>query len=78
MLRPSDIEQLKGHHSRYAVAIGIAKRARDIVDQAKEKSEILLEKPVSMAIEDFKSGDYKIFPHTPSEDEAQTSEASKE
>lgn len=28
MLAPNDIEELKGENSRYAVVIGVAKRAR--------------------------------------------------
>ncbi len=61
MLKPSDIEQLKGDHSRYAVVVAVAKHARDIADKAIEEKRIILEKPVSMAIDDFKQGDYKIF-----------------
>ncbi|MBR2338627.1 MAG: DNA-directed RNA polymerase subunit omega [Clostridia bacterium] len=66
MLRPNDIEKLKGKDSRYAVVIAIAKRAREIAQDAEENSVILMEKPVSMAINDFTDGDYKIM--FPSED----------
>ena len=61
MLRPTDIEKLKGNKSRYAVVVGVAKRARDIVDKAAEESAILIEKPVSMAVADLTEGDYKIM-----------------
>ena len=61
MLRPSDIEQLKGENSRYAVVVGVAKHAREIADKAIEDGKIIIEKPVSLAIEDFKSGEYKMF-----------------
>ncbi len=61
MLRPTDIEKLKGNKSRYAVVVGVAKRARDIVDKAQEESAILIEKPVSMAVADLTEGDYKIM-----------------
>ncbi|MBP3389331.1 MAG: DNA-directed RNA polymerase subunit omega [Clostridia bacterium] len=60
MLRPTDIEQLKGDHSRYAVVIGVAKHARDIAIDAENKGEILIEKPVSLAIADFKNGEYVL------------------
>lgn len=60
MLRPTDIEKIQGKNSRYAVVIGVAKRAREIADKAEQEQTILLEKPVSMAIEDFESGDYKL------------------
>ncbi|MBR5134943.1 MAG: DNA-directed RNA polymerase subunit omega [Clostridia bacterium] len=61
MLRPSDIEQLKGDNSRYAMVVAVAKHAREIADKAIENNEIIIEKPVSLAIEDFKGGDYKVF-----------------
>ncbi len=61
MLRPSDIEQLKGENSRYAMVVAVAKRARDIADEAMDKGEIIIEKPVSLAIEDFKSGNFKAY-----------------
>lgn len=60
MLKPSDIENLKGNNSRYAVVLGIAKRARDIAQNAEDNDVILIEKPVSMAIADFTEGDYKM------------------
>ena len=60
MLKPSDIENLKGNHSRYAVVIGVAKRARDIAQNAEDSDTILIEKPVSLAISDFTEGDYKM------------------
>ena len=61
MLNPMDIEQLKGNKSRYAVVIGVAKRARTITDKANEEGTILIEKPVSLAIDDFEGGDYKMI-----------------
>ncbi len=68
MLRPTDIENLKGEKSRYAVVIGVAKRARDIADRAEQDGVILLEKPVSMAIADLTTGDYKILMSEPEEE----------
>jgi DNA-directed RNA polymerase subunit omega len=64
MLNPTDIEELKGDFSRYAVVIGVAKRAREISEAAEENGEILIEKPVSLAINDFKDGECKLLaPH---------------
>jgi DNA-directed RNA polymerase subunit omega len=60
MLRPTDIENLKGNNSRYAVVVGVAKRAREIADEAESDGTILIEKTVSLAINDFKGGDYKL------------------
>ena len=61
MLAPSDIEELKGKNSRYAVVVGVAKRARQIADEAEENREILIEKTVSLAIRDFKNGECSLF-----------------
>lgn len=61
MLKPTDIENLKGNDSRYAVVIAIAKRAREIAEEAEANSVILTEKPVSMAISDFTDGDYRLM-----------------
>ena len=61
MLAPNDIEELKGNISRYAVVVGVAKRARQIADEAEENKEILVEKTVSLAIKDFKAGDCSLY-----------------
>ena len=61
MLAPSDIEELQGKNSRYAVVVGVAKRARQIAEEAEENKEILVEKTVSLAIKDFKDGNCTLF-----------------
>ncbi len=61
MLRPTDIEKLKGKESRYAVVVGVAKRAREIAEEAEAKNDILIDKTVSLAIQDFEQGDYQII-----------------
>lgn len=61
MLAPSDIEELKGDNSRYAVVVGVAKRARQIAEDAIENHEIIIEKTVSLAIKDFKDGDCSLI-----------------
>ena len=61
MLAPSDIEELQGKNSRYAVVVGVAKRARQIAEEAEENKEILVEKTVSLAIKDFKAGDCTLL-----------------
>ena len=40
MLNPNDIEKIQGDNSRYAVVIGIAKRAREIAEQAEQEQTI--------------------------------------
>ena len=64
MLAPNDIEELQGKNSRYAVVVGVAKRARQIAEEAEENKEILVEKTVSQAIKDFKAGDCTLVANT--------------
>ena len=61
MLAPNDIEELQGKNSRYAVVVGVAKRARQIAEEAEENKDILVEKTVSLAIKDFKAGDCTLL-----------------
>ncbi|MGI6264829.1 MAG: DNA-directed RNA polymerase subunit omega [Acutalibacteraceae bacterium] len=70
MLNPNDIEKIQGKNSRYAVVIGVAKRAREISQAAEDESVILLEKPVSLAIKDFEDGDYKLVMEAGYEEQA--------
>ena len=60
MLRPTDIENLKGNESRYAVVVGVAKRARQIAEEAENEGVVLIEKCDSLATNDFTNGDYTI------------------
>ena len=78
MLKPTDIERIKGKNSRYAVVVGVAKRARDIAEKAEEEGVILTEKTVSMAIGDFADGEYEIIVNEPKEEEEETGEAAAE
>lgn len=54
----SDI--LKNGESYYSLVIAVAKRARDIAEETEEKGEILIEKPVQIAVEQFARGDYRF------------------
>ena len=60
MLAPNDIEELKGNNSRYAVVVGVAKRARQIAEEAEANKEIIIEKPVELAVRDFVAGKFII------------------
>ena len=55
---------LKGGISRYSLCVAVAKRSREINDEAVEArekdKEILEEKPVSLAVDDILSGRYVI------------------
>lgn len=56
---------LKDNLSRYSLVSAVAKRSRQITDEANERKaidskDILVEKPVSVAIRDFLDGEYII------------------
>lgn len=54
-------KMLEGKESRYALVIGVAKRAREIARDFEENGVITDEKPVLLAIEDFKNHKYNIL-----------------
>ena len=41
--------------------IAVAKRAREIVEEAEENNQILIEKPVDLAVQDFVDNKYRII-----------------
>lgn len=49
---------LKEGQSTYSLVIAIAKRAREIAEEAEEQGDILVKKPVQMAVEEFAKGKY--------------------
>ncbi len=61
MYKPSIDDMLAGKQSRYSLVIGVAKRAREISDAYNERGEICDEKPVLLAVEDFKNHKYEII-----------------
>lgn len=61
MRRPSVDDMMSGKVSRYALVIAVAKRAREITEEINSKGEIIVEKSVNLAIEDFKNHKYIIF-----------------
>lgn len=52
---------LSNHMSRYSLVRATAKRAREISEEAEEDGIILIEKPVSIAIDEIIEGKYKII-----------------
>ena len=54
-------DMLSGKESRYALVIGVAKRAREIAREFEEQGIITDEKPVLLAIEDFKNHKYNLL-----------------
>ncbi len=67
MLKPVVDSVVEKAPSRYSLVIGVAKRAREIVDNAIEKKEILVEKPVGIAVEQLMRREYEIVELTEEE-----------
>lgn len=61
MLRPAISQILKNNESYYSLVIAVAKRARQLSDDACDEKITLEEKPVKTAIDEFASGEYKII-----------------
>ncbi|MBQ3692927.1 MAG: DNA-directed RNA polymerase subunit omega [Clostridia bacterium] len=61
MFKPSIDDMLAGKQSRYSLVIGVAKRAREISNDYNERGEICDDKPVLLAVEDFKNHKYEII-----------------
>ncbi len=56
MLRPAMSQILQKDESAYEFVIEVARRAREIVNEAEEDGMILDEKPVQLAVEEFANG----------------------
>lgn len=61
MLRPSSAQILKNGESRYSLVIAVARRAREIMDQAFEEKIPIEQNPVVTAVEQFAKNEYRII-----------------
>ncbi|MBD5143835.1 MAG: DNA-directed RNA polymerase subunit omega [Oscillospiraceae bacterium] len=61
MLRPALTQMITKNESCYSLVIGVAKRAREIADELYKNNEVLEEKPVKTAVDEFARGEYKII-----------------
>ena len=61
MLRPAATQLLKNGESTYSLVIAVAKRAREITDEAYANKERLDEKTVKMTVEQLSNGEDKII-----------------
>ena len=68
MLKPIVDSAIENVPSRYALVIGIAKRARQIVEEAEQNGDILVEKPVGLAVDEFLDKEYAIVEPPESDD----------
>lgn len=55
MIKPIADLILSPEQSRYSLVIAIAKRARQIAENAEKNKEILDDKPVQMAVEEYQA-----------------------
>lgn len=60
MLKPSADLIVKPNQSRYSLVIAVSKRAREIAADAENRGEILIEKPVDMAVHELMENKYRI------------------
>lgn len=60
MLRPAVTQMITKNESCYSLVIGIAKRAREIADELYKNEQILEEKPVKTAVDEYARGEFKI------------------
>lgn len=63
MLYPSMKTLLKGIGNRYLLVNVVARRAREIAEEAEELGEPLNDKPVTLAIEEIADGELTIVKH---------------
>lgn len=61
MFNPDLKDVLKNHLSRYSLVTATAKLAREISDEALENGEIIVEKPVSLALDEIVEGKYTVI-----------------
>lgn len=61
MLRPAAIQILKNNESYYSLVVAVAKRAREITDDAFKNHIVLDERPVKKAVDEFASGECKLI-----------------
>ncbi|MEA5011300.1 MAG: DNA-directed RNA polymerase subunit omega [Angelakisella sp.] len=60
MLRPAMSQILKPGESYYEFVVAVARKAREIASDAEENKYPLEEKPVTMAVQMFASGEEKL------------------
>jgi DNA-directed RNA polymerase subunit omega len=60
-------ELFEGKQSKYALVVGVSKRAREITQKFEEEETVTEDKPVLLAIEEIKNHQIDIF--EPDEDE---------
>ncbi len=71
MLKPSADLIIAPDESRYSIVVAVAKRARQIAGDAEMRGEILVEKPVDLAVHDFMQHKFIIIEHAEPNDDTE-------
>jgi len=71
MLFPSLESLIKGSRSRYSLVIAVARRAREIVEEAEAKGIKLEDKPVNIAVQELAEGKYDFKEPVDTDDDNQ-------
>lgn len=74
MLKPTNETVSEEKRSRYSLVIGVAKLAREVSQEAEEKGEPLLQKPVSVALNEIVNENYRIVEPSERKEEAEVLE----
>lgn len=61
MLRPAINDILKDGQSYYSLVVAVAKRAREITEEAEQEHLVLVEKPVQISVKEFAEGKCKLL-----------------
>jgi DNA-directed RNA polymerase subunit omega len=61
MLKPAATDILKNNESYYSLVVAVAKRAREITNDAFENKTVINERPVKMAVDEFAANEFKLI-----------------
>ena len=61
-IKPTQVPDVSGDQNRYSLVIAVAKLARQISEDASKREEILIEKPVDLAVRNMIDTRYRITP----------------
>jgi len=68
MLNPAATNILTQNTSPYSLVIAVSKRAREISEDAENNHQILVEKPVKLAVDEFCANKYRVVEEKTDED----------
>lgn len=72
MIKPIADLILTPDQSRYSLVVAIAKRAREIAEDAEKNREVLEEKPVELAVQEYVNHEFTMIEKTvPNDDDVE-------